>query len=831
MRKICITISTDAQGFSKNATLLASILRRTQREVWVRCYTRGFSQRSFAIRNLTVDFVRAEEEVTGRFPGHVPIAVFDRLRVMRDEPEWDRCLVLDHDMVCLSDLGEYFDEDFEGNLLMGRLFGPGNTLGLQMKGRGGLPPELAHAAEYPYFFMGPMMNLHLMRQENTWEKLLECHALMGQEEQLALTAATGGRTKGVNRKWNQVPQWDNKDGHEVQMEGIIHWTGGGKPWHSGTKVWRPEIWEAERCNWETLREGDWDKPVAEDYAGQSANAAKALLRRGWRVISHGNDAKWEKPWQDLIRGGGFHPPCLTKSVEARRLDPAHAGQEALVVMRRFGAEMPCEEIINILTDAADDVPIILEGYRSEEEIRRIAGTRYNASSRWLTKQWPPGGPAPEVLDMERGIASQSLHPGEEICLFVASSHEVRRLPVACTLQREENDASLPDETAHAWLREILAASLPSTTKQKLRMLELGTGASTAILAEQFPDAEIITLEHDEGKYHRQQEGLAMHSQVTCLHAPLDVGLRWYDFSHVPAGPYDFLLVNGPPRSCGSNYRGTAQCLLSWLSAHAVILLTSVDSATVNAWTENGYVILQQGESFVALQRTADCKIVATESHESLAHLAAKTFVISLPDREDRRKALMENWGAAAKSIQWIDGIRCAAEDIAWTEMKGMEAYGNKENLKGDYVIGAVGCKRAGIAALRAFIASGAETALICEDDSHWMINAEKVIARALQEVPADWDLLYFSAIQKSPYVAVSPFWMRITGARMTSAIIWKRETAMRLLPELEACDCEWDFFLQRQHATLQAYAMRPMPAYQAASFSDILGYHTQVANR
>jgi hypothetical protein len=46
MRKICITISTDAQGFSKNATLLASIVRRTQRDVLVRCYTRGFSQRS-----------------------------------------------------------------------------------------------------------------------------------------------------------------------------------------------------------------------------------------------------------------------------------------------------------------------------------------------------------------------------------------------------------------------------------------------------------------------------------------------------------------------------------------------------------------------------------------------------------------------------------------------------------------------------------------------------------------------------------------------------------------------------------------------------------------
>jgi lipopolysaccharide biosynthesis glycosyltransferase len=809
MRKICITISTDAQGFSKNATLIASIVRRTQRDVQVRCYTRGFSQRSFAIRNLTVDFVRAEEEVTGRFPGHVPIAVFDRLRVMRDEPEWDRCLVLDHDMVCLSDLGEYFDEDFEGNLLMGRLFGPGNTLGLQMKGRGGLPSELAHAAEYPYFFMGPMMNLALMRQENTWEKLLECHALMGQEEQLALTAATGGRTKGVDRKWNQVPQWDNKDGNEITLEGIIHWTGGGKPWHRATKVWRPEIWEAERCNWESLREGEWDKPVAEDFGGTGARAAQGLLRRGWRVISHGNDALWDKPWQDLVRGAA----------------------DQSVLMRRFGPAMPCEEIIKVLTEAADDVPVILEGYRREEEIRRIAGNRYNASMRWLTKEWPPGGPAPEVLDKQAGIAAQSLHPGEEICLFVASAKELRQLAVAMPLTRKEDDSWSLHQAACGWLRTSLPELLPASAGKKRRILELGTGRSTEVLAEQFPDAEIVTLEHDVTWYHRHEETLAPFPHVTCLLAPLDAGLRWYDLSEVPAGPYDFLLVDGPPRTCGGKNRDAAKCILPWLAEDAIILLDDTDAAMVSSWAQMGYAILHQDESFAVLKRTRACESLPTERHESLAALAAKTYVISLPERNDRREALQANWGEAALSIHWIDGIRCAAEDISWSEMKGMEAYGDAAKLRGDYVLGAVGCKRAGIAALRAFLASGATTALICQDDCHWVDQADEQIARALQEVPADWDLLYFSATQRSPYIPVSPFWMKLTGGRLCTAIVWKRETAMRLLPALEVCDCEWDVFMEREHSKLNAYAMRPMPAYQAASFSDIVRRQTQVANR
>lgn len=290
---LTIVISTDAEGLKRHATLIASIVRRTERSVEVRCYTRGFAQKSFETRNLRVDFVRVDEEVTGRYPRHVAAAVFDRLRIIRDETGWGRCLVLDHDMVCLSDLGEYFDESFDGNLLMGRLFGPGNTLGLQMRGRGGLPERLSHAEEYPYFFMGPMMNLTAMREESIWDRFLAVHEILNQDEQLALAAATGGRTKGVDRKWNQVPQWDCREGSEfpegdegcgIRLEGIIHWTGGAKPWHPHTKVWRPEVWEAERTNWEVLRAGEWDKPVMWELSGSPASELLSWLTRGWKLV-------------------------------------------------------------------------------------------------------------------------------------------------------------------------------------------------------------------------------------------------------------------------------------------------------------------------------------------------------------------------------------------------------------------------------------------------------------------------------------------------------------------------------------------------------------------
>ena len=327
---IKIVASTDVQGFAHNATVLASVLRRTKSSVWARIYTRGFSYPDFETGRLRAEFIRCDEEVSGKYPPHVTSAVFDRLRIIRDSSDWDRALVLDHDMLVFTDLASYFEEPFDGNLLMGRLFGPGNTIGLQMKKRGGLPEEWKHCESYPYFHMGPMMNLEAMRAEGFWEHLLEVHAAVGHDEQISLTAASGGRVKDVDKKWNLVPTWDKlADACQLALdsdadhavvsgvtwrrgipEGLVHWTGGAKPWHHQSKVWRADLWESELCGWEQLRAGTWRKPVSLEIHPGDIRRACSLLKRGWKVQLHSDfsdfpghhpaTGSFGEPYPDLV---------------------------------------------------------------------------------------------------------------------------------------------------------------------------------------------------------------------------------------------------------------------------------------------------------------------------------------------------------------------------------------------------------------------------------------------------------------------------------------------------------------------------------------------------
>ncbi|WP_112133141.1 class I SAM-dependent methyltransferase [Glycomyces dulcitolivorans] len=117
------------------------------------------------------------------------------------------------------------------------------------------------------------------------------------------------------------------------------------------------------------------------------------------------------------------------------------------------------------------------------------------------------------------------------------------------------------------------------------VLECGSGTSTVILAYAFRargEGRVVALEHDPRfaaatRQLIEERGLADWAEI--VDAPLaDVGVgdtawRWYDLECIPKGPFDLLLVDGPPASVGPEARYPAVPLLvDRLAEDALVVL-------------------------------------------------------------------------------------------------------------------------------------------------------------------------------------------------------------------------------------------------------------------
>jgi histo-blood group ABO system transferase len=476
-----LAISTDSQGYPQNATLIASILRRATVPVHVRCWCRGFLPESFETGPLKVEFLAADGEVTGTFPGYVGPAVFDRLRVIRDAVDWDKCLIMDYDQVALCDLAPLFDLDLGDKLLAAKMQGPGVDMAHAMREwiKRPLPEGWEHVADYPYFSMGPLLNLKAMREAGTWDQLMAAHAAFGMDEQLSLTAATGGRTMGFDRKWNLFPKSDIRDG-EVP-EGVIHWLGWPKPWHKGAAVWRPDIWESERASWEHLRMGLWEKPLSVELEPEDLGPALELARRGWRVVvfsscSDGADGnqRMEPEFPDLE----VRPACRE---EFQRLLEERAGEIDQV---RLGAwEHPDDWL-----DGVTAVPrfLVVQGAMDAEETDRLRLPGYDAETRLMVGEWPGGGPLPRALEYHGTRRGTGVGPGEALYLKRSSGCHP---DVPIRLKRQAERAT-PSHAARVGLCVIATAKYRMYIRPLLRSVRRNFLAGHEVTVFLFTDGKV-----------------------------------------------------------------------------------------------------------------------------------------------------------------------------------------------------------------------------------------------------------------------------------------------------------------------------------------------------
>lgn len=405
-KTIRIALSTDAQGYGYNATLIASILRRTAWNVHIRCWCRGFLPESFEQGKLRLEFIPAGEEVHGKVPAYVGLAVFDRLQVIQQCNDWDRCLILDYDQLVLCDLAPLYEMEIGDHLLAAKHHGNGVDLAYAMQhwATRVIPPEWQHAATNAYFSMGVLLNLKSMRLAGTWSDLERIQQSFGLDENLALVAACQGRTLPFDKRWNLFPKQDIREGEMPQ--GIIHWLGWPKPWHKNAKVWRPDVWLAERCSWEHLRMGIWEKPLVWELEPEDDHGVKGLLDRGWRVQV--TAARFR---EGRVKHGGYPDLILIAPEEAVGWQSGEIPQWI-----RFGPWCDAAAWLRERREICDDAPeyVSLRGPQTQADLEAVRTLGYGRAFRFRSHEWPAGGPMPRVLHYTAQAWNGALEAGEEL---------------------------------------------------------------------------------------------------------------------------------------------------------------------------------------------------------------------------------------------------------------------------------------------------------------------------------------------------------------------------------------------------------------------------------
>lgn len=463
---INLAISTDLSGHAPHATLVASILRRTECKVHVRCWCRGFRPESFESDRLKVEFIHVDEAVGGKYPGHVSEAVFYRLRAIRDCPDWDRCLVLDYDHLALCDLAPLFDLDFGDALIGARLQGGGIDMAYAMKNWIGRPfPEgWEHTATHPYFLMGILLNLQGMRESGTWENLLAAQEAFGADEQLALTAASEGRILGYEKKWNLFPGMDwSKETYRGSPEGLIHWNGWPKPWHKHGDAWRKDLWESEASSWEHLRMGIWEKPESIEIASTDSGELRELAKRGWKIKKYnGWEVKFVKNADSLNLEDEFSDVATCSPTE---IFSGIANCE-MVRIAAYEDLQPWLERLQPLPDY-----LVLKGPRNGQDIELVKQIGYNLAFKLNRYKWPRGGPMPRVLEYKILEESEIVRDSEDLFLKLDKTIPALGIKGTKSVANLSNRASegkvivvIPAFTDKIWTHDTLHGLIRSARK-------------------------------------------------------------------------------------------------------------------------------------------------------------------------------------------------------------------------------------------------------------------------------------------------------------------------------------------------------------------------------
>ena len=185
---------------------------------------------------------------------------------------------------------------------------------------------------------------------------------------------------------------------------------------------------------------------------------------------------------------------------------------------------------------------------------------------------------------------------EKLIKLLATERDARRIAKAQSEAAWENyrqgefysqllrllDLSAPIPSTRSWAAspDVLLTLLDLAKSSKpARVLDLGSGMSTLVLAKSAPQAEIISIDNSDEYAGKTRKLLAAHGvtnvdvRVAAL-TPHDSGVDWYDLAQLSdVSNIDFLFIDGPPGSKNPKARHPAilECI-SKLNPRAVIVV-------------------------------------------------------------------------------------------------------------------------------------------------------------------------------------------------------------------------------------------------------------------
>lgn len=174
----------------------------------------------------------------------------------------------------------------------------------------------------------------------------------------------------------------------------------------------------------------------------------------------------------------------------------------------------------------------------------------------------------------------------------------------------------------------------------------------------------------------------------------------------------------------------------------------------------------------------------------------KTFCISLQDRADRRRKVLEQCKAVGLKPQWIQAV------------DGRGSFG-----------GAVGCKYSHWFCIKLAQHEHLEHFLVLEDD----VEFSEDFSLDISDVPDDWDMIYFGG----NHINARPTHIKNNvykcGYTLCAHAIIIRYTCYELLLQkiIESSEAVDVVFGRLHEKDLNAYVIHPHTAWQAQDYSDI----------